>query len=385
MSAVAARARKATASPAGIVAERTAWLAAVEPCARGAARNSVLETLKSVRLESTDVGLRVTGCDGQRWVYRDLALDFPPDGADVAIPARRLAESLGLMPDGPVGLDLGTPGRAVLAGGGVRFDLSCKPAADFPAFGWRGDAETGALRLSSDALSQIRSVSVSVSTETTRPAIQCVHIAATAAAVLAEATDTHRALRRDIGGAAWTGPGDLSLLLRPSDLDAIQALGCGEAEEIEIRLLGAGVECRTSGGDGVAVLHTLGPFPAIDRVIPPRPCDARPVDRRALVTAIRRALSVAPDADKVRMESFSGTGEIRVWADGYTQICETLVEVEPGSHAFRFAANGRYLREYADASPGDLIEIHHAATGRAIQFRSPADPGWVGVVMPMTD
>ena len=352
---------------------------AIAMAASAASVRTSVNILQNVKVEATDSGMRVTGCDGEMWVERNVACMVSEPGA-MCLQAGLIRDLVSKLPPGDVTLFSLDGNGAMLKEGAIEYRLQTLDAEDFPnPPNVEGESEL-TLKMSTFKAA-VDSVLYAVSTDTHRQILTGVLFTYDGSVLTLVATDTHRhAVRRvDQEGIG----SNVTAVVPEKALKAIKSLPVADDSEIVLRF-GDGRMGVEAGGAKVITQLLSGAYPNWERVVPNETTRSWSVERDQLMERVERTMILARDnANRIR---FKGADDQIVIAARSEEKGEAKEEVPMvGSDGeIEIAFNGRYVVDALKAVHGDGVRIEMTESSRAAVFR-PADDGegYFCVIMPM--
>jgi DNA polymerase-3 subunit beta len=337
-----------------------------------------LPILQTLKIEATDAGIRVVGCDGEMWVERSVACMTTEPGA-ICLPARTLNDIVSSLGEGDIHLKTQDEGGALLTQANSEYRLQSMEATDFPeppAFGGDGELvlDMGELR---DA---VDSVIYAVSTDPHRQILTGVLFNYNGSKLTLVATDTHRLAVRSIDKEGIGS--NVSAVVPERALRSIKALPLADDKPVEIKFGGGRLGVEVGGAKVVSQLLN-GAFPNWERVVPSETTRTWKIESDELLEKVKRALILARDnANRLR---FKGDGEEVVISGKSEERGEAKESVAMvGSNGdIEIAFNGKYVQEAVSAIGGQGAKIEMTENTRAAVFRSAEKDDYFCVIMPM--
>ncbi|MBI1755778.1 MAG: DNA polymerase III subunit beta [Fimbriimonas ginsengisoli] len=316
---------------------RKEFFEAVSQAGAAVGIRSAQPLLLNLRIEASNGGIKVLGCDGEMWVERSAACMVHEPGT-ILLPARLLVEIVSSMPDGDVQLRTLDGQGVMLQQDASEYRMLSLDPADFPEPpDYGGEAEItlpmGELRHVVD------SVSFAVSQDQHRQVLTGVLFNYNGKALTLVATDTH--------------------------------FGVGRL----------GVE---AGGARVVSQLLAGAFPNWERVVPGEVTRTWSLEVDQLRDRLKRANILARDnANRVR---FSGKGDqilISARSEERGEAKEEVAMVADNGD-LDIAFNCRYVIDALEPILGHGVRVEMTESSRPAVFK-PADDGsdYFCVIMPM--
>ncbi|HVL39688.1 MAG TPA: DNA polymerase III subunit beta [Fimbriimonadaceae bacterium] len=358
---------------------RKEFFEAVSLAGSAAAQRTSLPILQNLKLEATDSGIRVLGCDNEMWVERNVPCMVQTPGA-ICVQARLLLDLVGLLPDGDVQIATMNGQGLLVQQGASEYRMHTLEAEDFPEPP-ELDGE-GELSLPMGMLREaVDSVLFAASVDAHRPILTGVLFTYDGETLTLVATDTHRlAVRR----VAQAGIGsNLTAVVPEKALKAIKSLPLGDEDTVTIRFGGGRLAVEAGGAKVVSQLLT-GTYPNWERVVPSEHTRVWSVELDQLKEKVRRAMVVAKDnADRVRFKGLDDQVLITARSDEKGEAKEEVPMVSQNGDV-EIAFNGRYVSQAIAVMRGDGVRVEMTEASRPAVFR-PADEtqDYFCVIMPM--
>lgn len=340
--------------------------------------NSPNQILQLMKLEAGDGTLRVSGCDGELWIVREVACMTHEPGS-VCVPAKLLHDLVHSLPDGDVQVEAQDGQGMLVKQGDSEYRVVTQDAADFPdPPGLSADGELsfnmGALR------GAIDSVIFAVSAEQHRQVLNGVQLIFDGADLMLVATDTHRlAVRKLVGVGKGTA---ITCVVPERALRAIKALPLSDEQTITLRF-GEGRIGVEAGGALVVAQLLEGAYPNWERVVPAESNRSWTLECDQLADRLKRLMILARDsANRIR---FSGRGDRIVLSTRSEDKGEAKEEVAAvlTNGDIEVAFNGKYIQDAVSPIKGPGVRVDLTESSRPAVFRDPEDDGYFCVIMPM--
>jgi DNA polymerase-3 subunit beta len=335
--------------------------------------------LQFLKVEATDSGMRVLGCDGEMWVERNVACMVSEPGA-VCLQGNLLTQLVGSLPDGDLQLETLDGHGAMLKQGASEYRLQTLDAADFPEppnFGGEGELTLpmGVLREAVD------SVIYAVSTDTHRQILTGVLFNYDGSSLTLVATDSHRLAVKKL---EQPGIGNgITVVIPEKALKAIKSLPVSDEENVTIKFGGGrlGVE---AGGAKVVSQLLAGAYPNWERVVPSESTRTWSVEVDQLAEKVKRTMILARDnANRVRFRGADDQIMIAARSEEKGEAKEELAMVANNGDV-EIAFNGKYVQDALSQIKGQGVKIEMTESSRPAIFRpADADNDYFCVIMPM--
>jgi DNA polymerase-3 subunit beta len=340
-------------------------------------QKSSLPMLANCVLEASDGKLVVRGSDLEISVETSTAEVEVLKRGILAVPAKRLFETVKGLPPGQVRVQVDHTGWAVVEAGGVHARLPTVRAAEMPALP-KLDAAPELAVQGEALLTLIEKTFFAVSTDEARATFTGALFSASGGEWRMVATDGHRLC---VASQKQEAPADLAPIIVPRlallelrrwvRRDAVVMLGKQKNDLVAL--------C----GDTTLTMRLIeGRFPDFTKVIPKKGEHVARVPRDAIAGALRRAGLYTPKTGNVRLSFADGAVNLHACDPDAGEI-EERVACEHAGEGLRAAFNYRYLLDVLDVVDGDEVVIEGSDTDSPTLVRDPAHPEFVFVVMPM--
>jgi DNA polymerase-3 subunit beta len=351
---------------------------AVSMAANASSLRTSVNILQYVKVDATDNGLRVLGCDGEMWVERNVACMVTEPGA-ICLQASLLSALVGSLPDGDLQLQTLDGHGALLKEGASEYRLQTLDASDFPEppnYGGEGE-----LTLKMSTLREaVDSVIYAVSTDAHRPILTGVLVSYDGNALTLVATDTHRLAVRKLDQSG-IGSG-VTAVIPEKALKAIKGLPVSDDESVTIKFGGGrlGVE---AGGAKVVSQLLAGAYPNWERVVPSESTRTWSVEGDQLAEKVKRTMILARDnANRVRFRGAEDQILIAARSEEKGEAKEEVPMVASNGDV-EIAFNGKYVQDALAQIKGDGVRIEMTESSRPAIFRPVEGDDYYCVIMPM--
>jgi len=358
---------------------RKEFFEAVSATALAAPSRTSVGILQNLKIEATDHGVRIIGCDGEMWIERTVPCGVSEPGS-ICVPAKFLNQLVGSLPDGEVQLRTLEGQGVMLQQGASEYRMMSLDALDFPEPPDYDGNESLTLKMSM-LRNAVDSVLFAVSTDTHRQSITGVLFTYNGSTLTLVATDTHRlAVRRihqeGIGSS-------INAVVPDKALKAIKSLPVAEDEPVKIQF-GAGRLGVEAPGARVISQLLAGTFPNWERVVPSETTRRWSVEVDQLLEKVKRTIILASDnAYRVR---FKGDGDQILLSARSDEKGEAKEEVPMISSDgdVEIAFNGKFVQDFLEAVSGPGVTVEMTESSRPAIFRPADDNGeYLCVIMPM--
>ncbi|MFZ4507439.1 MAG: DNA polymerase III subunit beta [Fimbriimonas sp.] len=351
---------------------------AVSAAANGAAVRSSQVILQSLKVEATDSGIRILGCDGEMWVERTVACLVTEPGA-VCVQAKTLNELASSLTTGDVHFQTLDGSGALLSQGASEYRLQTLDADDFPeppSFGGDGQLslKAGVFRRAVD------SVGYAVSSDEHRQVLRGILMQYNGSTLTLVATDTHRlAVRR----MPLEGAGEATSVVIPDKaLKAIKSLPIDDDKDLTLVLGNQRVGVEAAGAKVVSQL-LVGAYPNWERVVPSETTRTWSMAADQLKEKVKRTLIIARDnAGRVKFSAKGDEVELSAHSDEKGDARER-VDIISNNGEVEIAFNGKYVLDTVEAIEGEGVRVEMTESSRPAIFRPTETDEYFCVIMPM--
>lgn len=341
---------------------------------RAVGLRSALPILQGLLCEVTGKMLSVTGTDLEVTVRTNTEVEVMDEGRFV-VPGRLVTEAVRKMPSGAVTIS-SNEAEIEIEGRGPRFSLRELVVDDFPEL---GDPDfSGATSIDGDHLaSAIAQATVAASSDAARPILTGVLIENSEEGVRLVATDSYRLAVRELADVNI----DRSGLVPARGLRELsRTVGSSKVQmAIQDREVVFGSE---RGSLSLRLIE--GTFPNYRQLLPDSYPNKMTLERDALLEALGRASLVAEDHIPVRLKLLEGGVELTVTRQDVGGEAEHIPGEFAGSvDEVLIAFNPRYLTDGVTAMSGDKVEIEVMDGLKPSVLRSPSEPEFTYLLMPV--
>lgn len=205
-----------------------------------------LPVLANVLLKANGAGLQVSACDLTTSITVKIGCKTGDEGA-ITLPAKRLAEVVGLMPAERMSIDVAySTQTATLKGSKAKTSIKGIEAAEFPVIPQMSNADALFKLPASDLLKAFRAVSFAMSTDASRPSLNATYIKLDGNCAKFAATDGFRLAEFSL---PVTYSGDARSLLINAD-----SVGHIERVLVELAKIAADVAVAVSKSNGGIII-----------------------------------------------------------------------------------------------------------------------------------
>lgn len=360
---------------------------AATAAANATSARTTVAILQHVKLDASDGGVRVLGCDGEIWVERKFP-SMVDEAGSICLQASLLKDIVSSMPDGDLELKTLEGQGALLVQQNSEYRLQTLDPGDFPEtpeYGGEGELTLpmGLLR------NAIDSVIYAVSTDNHRQILTGVLISYDGQTLTLVATDTHRLAVRRIDQPGIGS--NISVVVPEKALRALKAMPLADTDPITLRFGGGKLGAEAHGAKVITQLLT-GVYPSWDRVVPSETTRRWDVEADQLLEKVRRTLILAKDnANRVKFKGSDDQVQLSARSDEKGEAKEE-VQVLSENGVVEIAFNGKYVMDFlqavdslktADAEGAFGVRIEMTESSRPAVFRPRDIEGYFCVIMPM--
>jgi DNA polymerase-3 subunit beta len=334
-----------------------------------------------ISFEREGDALRLTGTDYEIFIVQRLPVQFETNGTGgrdrVAVPARRLLDTLRALPDLPVTFTSDADFGVELTTDQGRYKMVGFDGADFPALPSLDEARTvettgGLVRRA------VARTAFAVSKDALRPAMMGVFFQVRPDGTRVVATDGHRLVKLTVAGMTAESPLDF---VAPEKAVALAAKSASPDGTCTLRVGGGYVEFDF--GDAKVLGRLIDePYPNYEAVIPVENDRKLTVGRDAFLAAVRRvALYSSSMTHQVRLAL--RPDEVVISAEDVERASEARERVlcEYAAEPMEIGFNAVYLAEILQNVDADDIVFEFASPNRAGVVVPAAQPEGEEVLM----
>ncbi|MEJ7811346.1 MAG: DNA polymerase III subunit beta [Gemmatimonadaceae bacterium] len=342
---------------------------------------TTLPVLSNILVETTELGIRLSGTDLDIAVSTEVQADVEAQGA-ITIPAKKLAEIARELPSAPVKISAAGEQKITLECSRSRFRLLGLPRDEFPSFPAVKFTESWRIR-SGDLQKLIGHTAFAASTEESRPILNGVLWELRPERMRMVATNGHRLAKMELPIASEGAPsGDL--IVPPKALEQIRRLFTAD-EELEIARGDNHLGFR-SPFTSVFTRLIEGPYPNYEQVIPKDNERIARADKNALAQALRRMSIIASDqTHRIRLAFSSGMLKLAVQTPDLGEA-QDEVAIDYDGDPLEIGFNANYLLEILRYMPTDDVRLTFKAPERAATVEPEGwsdDAKFLCLVMPL--
>lgn len=366
-----------------LVAPKKALMRLLQRCQGVAPKKSTMPVLTKVLLDGDDGQLTIYATDLYISVCGTIEAEIANPGS-IALPARELLERVKHMPDGPVGITVGSGSSVDIKaiGGNRRYTLHSLPGSDFPNTP-EPDDDSPAMDLTVGTLSTlIHHTRFAISADESRPHMNGALLECGGGLIRMVSTDGQRLCKIEI---PIDDLPDTSLLLPLKGVVELSKLldeATDKSSMVKVTHTTPNVFFQLH--DVEFVIKTIpDQFPPYENVIPEASDHNIEVSRQQLHDALKAVSVSANDVTAgVKIEVVGGrmkiTSESPEGGGGFDEL-----EVQYDGPDIEVGFNAHYLIDALGAIDGDVVELQAAGPLDPAVIRPASDLDYVAVVMPM--
>jgi len=300
---------------------------------------ATMPILETVLFECEDGKVKLCATDLEVSIVEYVDADIKTDGS-VAVPARRLLETLRQLPDIPVLFEVDEKGNVKFKTDKGNYKLAGEKAADFPAIPSLEDAQV--IKTSTESLTRaIQKTSFAVSNDDLRPAMMGVYFQIGTEESKIAATDGHRLVRLIKRNLTATKP--VSFIVPQKALNlVIKAL-----DGIDCELAISREHARFRSGNTMVITRLINEtYPNYESVIPRENDKELKVNRDQMLATVKRvAIFSSSTTRQIRLQLRKD--ELIIAAEDIDMSSEAKesISCEYSSEDMEIGFNARYLSD----------------------------------------
>ncbi len=347
----------------------TALYAKLQTLSKVISSKNSLPILESFLFEVTNGQVFITSSDGENVMKAALALDSVDGEGAFAVPCRTMLDAMKELPEQPITFDVSTESLEVLIdyqGGEYRF--TAQNADEYPRT--ESDSE-GMNVVTIDAgvlVDNINRTMFATDNNEIRPAMNGIFFDLTPDCLAFVASDGHKLVRCRYYGTKSDAPASFILPKKPATL--LKNGLSRDGGDVVIKFNQRAAEIQFAEGTLTCRLIE-GMFPNYNAAIPANNPNVLTVDRKALVSAIRRVLPFACISSQLlRLRLNVGGIELSSEDIDFATSAKERLVCEYGGQPMQIGFRGDFLLEILNALDTNDVKIMLA------------DPSRAGVVVP---
>lgn len=320
---------------------------------------ATLPILETVLFETEDGKLKLTATDLEISIIEYVDANIDEEGV-LAIPARRLLETLRQLPDIPVVFSVDDRGQVEFKTDRGTYKLIGEKGEEFPSVPSLDEGHT--LSISTDSLKDaISKTSFAVSTDDLRPAMMGVYFQVNADESKIVATDGHRLvrlIRKDL-----TSDEELKFIVPEKALSLVQkALASGDAE-----LTVTEDHVRFQSNNTIVVTRLINEqYPNYDSVIPRENDKIMKINKDEMLATVRR-VSIFSSTTTRQIRLQLAKDEVDICAEDIDMSSEAkeTVNCEYESDEMVIGFNAKYLADVLNNVDNEEVTFEFSTPNRA--------------------
>jgi DNA polymerase-3 subunit beta len=331
--------------------------------------------LNGLRFDINGDKLTVTGTDLELTIEVTVPVSSTVDGSAV-LPARLASDIVRSFAPGTIQVEVNDE-EATLSSGRSRFAVRVLSVDDFPQHALlRGEPVALDAATFAEAL---RQVVRAASTDTSRPVLGGVLLAAEEDGLRLVATDSYRLAVRDLPGAHVLRPDQKVLVPSRALQELVRLLGKGGTLAVRLGEREASFEVQE-----VRLTTRLikGEFPNYRQLIPKSYPNRLVVGREPLLDAIKRVKLMARESAPIRLGLSEEGLELTAITKDVGQASESVDATFAGSE-LTVAFNAEFLSAGVDAVGGDEVVLENISPVKPAVIRSGQDDSYLYLLMPV--
>ncbi len=330
---------------------------------------STLPILECILFEQVDdKRLSLSATDLEVTIVQQVEVQFESASARrIAVPARRLLDTLRALPEVPISFEANEEFQIVLTTDAGEYKMSGHDGGDYPSLPDMDPEHT--IETSGDLVRRaIEKTSFAVSKDALRPAMMGVYFQIGPEPGRAVATDGHRLVRMQMD--SMTSDEEANFIIPEKALSLANKILSGETCVI---LVDAGYACFDAGDTRILVRLIAEAYPNYEAVIPKDNDKQIVVERNALLAAVKR-VSLYSSNLTPQIKLMLHEDHIKIEAQDIERSSEAheTVPCEYNGESMPIGFNATYLNEVLGHIDDDEVVIEFSSPNRA------------GVVTPQT-
>ncbi len=320
---------------------------------------ATLPILETILFESNDGKLRLTATDLEISIVEAMDADIEEDGA-VAIPARRLIETLRQLPDIPVSFEVDEEFGINFQTDKGSYKLVGENADEFPDVPDLNEGKT--LETSKDVmLNTVNKTMFAVSTDDLRPAMMGVYFDIGEEKSTFVATDGHRLVRYE--NSNLTADGEMEFIVPEKALNLVQKALYSD----DCVLTVTEDHARFKSGNTVVITRLINEqYPNYESVIPRDNDKELLVSKEQMLATVKRvAIFSSSTTRQIRLQI--GNDKITISAQDIdmSSAAEETVDCDYDGEDFEIGFNAGYLADVLNNVDGEEVHFEFSTPNRA--------------------
>lgn len=320
---------------------------------------ATLPILETVLFESEDGRLKLTATDLEISIVEYVNADIETEGS-VAIPAKRLLDTLRQLPDIPVGFQVDEQASVQFKTDRGSYKLAGEKAEDFPDIPSLDEGEeiTAPTQVIKDA---IQKTSFAVSTDDLRPAMMGVYFQLGTENSCIVATDGHRLVR--LKRVDLISGKDVNFLVPEKALNLVSKT----LDEQDCAVTVTDEHVRFLSGNTSVIARLINEqYPNYDSVIPKENDKTMVVNREELLSTVRR-VSVFSSSTTRQIRLSLHPNEVRISAEDIDMSSEATerISCDYSDEEMEIGFNARYLADILNNIQVSEVSFEFSTPNRA--------------------
>ena len=320
---------------------------------------ATLPILEDVLFEAEGSTLKLTATDLEIYMVQTVEADISEDGK-VAIPARRLLDTIRQLPDIPVTFDVDERNNIRFKTDKGTYKLAGNAADDFPAS--PSLEESNAIISKAEHLKEaIQKTSFAVASDDLRPAMMGVYFQIGSESSKVVATDGRRLARLETSNIV--GEQEMSFIVPEKALNLVQkSLGNGECS-VSV----SADHARFETGSTIVITRLINDqYPNYESVIPRENDKTMKVAKDDMIATVKRVSIFSSSTTKqIRLELKANEVEICAEDVDMSSEAKESVPCEYGADEMVIGFNARYLSDVLGNVTGSDVVFEFSTPNRA--------------------
>ncbi len=341
---------------------------------------ATLPILENVLFESVDGALRLTATDNEIYIVEQLPAEIVQDGS-VAIPARRLLDTMRQLPDIPLSFDIDDRCIVKFRTDRGAYKLVGAKAEDFPMLPSVNEGTT--IIVDTESLtSAIEKSRFAVSTDDLRPNMMGVYFQVDEEKTRLVATDGHRLVRL----VKYDMKGDVPVNFIVPDKALAQVTRTLNGGETKMQITKHHVRFTNGVAEVIARLINES-YPNYENVIPKENEKIMTVAKSDMLATVRR-VSIFSSTTTRQIRLNLTQDEVSIFAEDYEMSSEAResIKCQYDAEDMVIGFNARYLADVLNNIPSEEVTFAFSTPNRAgiVQpLEQAADEDLLMLIMPV--
>lgn len=320
---------------------------------------ATLPILENVLFESVEGKLRLTATDNEIYIVEHVAADIEQEGS-VAIPARRLLDTMRQLPDIPLAFDIDERNIIRFRTDRGVYKLVGQKAEDYPSLPSVNEGTSMSVDTSS-LTAAIEKTRFAVSTDDLRPNMMGVYFQVDEEKTRMVATDGHRLVKL----TKFDMQGDIPVNFIVPDKALALVSRTIEGETADIRITKH--HARFRSGDTEVITRLINEnYPNYENVIPKENEKLMSVSKAEMLATVRR-VSIFSSSTTRQIRLNLTQDEVTIYAEDYEMSSEAResIKCQYDSDDMVIGFNARYLADVLNNIPNDEVSFEFSTPNRA--------------------